>query len=145
MTRLFTGEPVSYEGRHVSLRTPSSFPVPVQEPRPPIWVGGTGPRRTLPLVARYADAWHGYGTPASLAEASARIDELATEAGRDPSSILRASSVSLDDLDTSRPPRGQVARRRLRLPRVRLARGRAGPGRGLRPRRHARVLLLRVH
>ncbi len=34
-------------------------------------------------------------------EANERIDELATEAGRDPSSIMRASSLSLDDLETA--------------------------------------------
>src|SRR3546814_4852944 len=77
-------------------------PLPVQEPRPPIWIGGTGPRRTLPLAARYADVWHALGSPSSLQEANARIDELATEAGRDPASIMRASSLSLDDLDTAR-------------------------------------------
>ena len=69
---------------------------------PPILVAGGGEKRTLPLVARYADAWHGFGTPNSMAESSARIDELATEAGRDPASILRAGSLSLDDLDTAR-------------------------------------------
>ena len=85
-----------------------------------------GPRRTLPLVARYADVWHAFGTPNSLREASERIDQLAVEAGRDPSDIVRAGSLSLDDLDTARKHAGQVARRRLRLPRVRLARrGRA--------------------
>jgi F420-dependent oxidoreductase-like protein len=102
ITRLFTGDVVSYDGRQVSLRDAQLRPLPVQQPHPPIWIGGTGPRRTLPLAARYADVWHAYGTPGSLAEANARIDELATEAGRDPSAILRAGSLSLDDLDTAR-------------------------------------------
>ena len=102
VTRLMTGDTVSYEGRVVSLRDAQVLPRPVQSPRPPIWIGGTGPRRTLPLVARYADVWHAFGTPNSLAAASARIDELAAAAGRDPSSILRAGSLSLDDLDTAR-------------------------------------------
>jgi F420-dependent oxidoreductase-like protein len=101
-TRLFTGEVVSYEGRVVSLHDAQLRPTPVQQPRPPIWIGGSGPRRTLPLVAKYADAWHSFGTPNSLREASARIDELAVEAGRVPSEILRAGSLSLDDLDTAR-------------------------------------------
>ena len=96
-TRLFTGERVSYDGIRVSLRDAQQLPLPVQRPHPPLWIGGNGPRRTLPLVARYADAWHGFGTPKSLAESSARIDELATAAGRDPSSIMRAASVSLSD------------------------------------------------
>lgn len=100
--RLFTGEVVSYDGRLVSLRDARLRPVPVQQPHPPIWIGGNGPKRTLPLVARYADVWHAWGTPTSLQESNDRIDELASEAGRDPSSIMRASSLSLDDLDTAR-------------------------------------------
>jgi len=100
--RLFTGEVVSYEGRALSLRDAQLRPTPVQRPHPPTWIGGNGPRRTLPLVARYADVWHAWGTPGSLREANARVDELAAEAGRDPASITRASSVSLDDLDTAR-------------------------------------------
>jgi F420-dependent oxidoreductase-like protein len=102
VTRLFTGEVVSYEGKVVSLHDARLHPPPVQQPRPPIWIGGTGPKRTLPLVARYADAWHSWGSPNSLREASERIDQLATEAGRDPADIMRTSSLSLDDLDTAR-------------------------------------------
>jgi alkanesulfonate monooxygenase SsuD/methylene tetrahydromethanopterin reductase-like flavin-dependent oxidoreductase (luciferase family) len=101
-TRLFTGDVVSYDGQVVSLRDAQLRPGPVQQPRPPIWIGGSGPRRTLPLVARYADAWHSFGSPNSLREASERIDQLAVEAGRDPSDILRAASLSLDDVDTAR-------------------------------------------
>jgi alkanesulfonate monooxygenase SsuD/methylene tetrahydromethanopterin reductase-like flavin-dependent oxidoreductase (luciferase family) len=100
--RLFTGGVVSYDGHQVSLRDAQLLPVPVQLPHPPIWIGGTGPRRTLPLAARYADVWHGFGTPNSLQEANARVDELAVAAGRDPASITRAGSLSLDDLDTAR-------------------------------------------
>ena len=102
VTRLFTGETVSYEGRRISLHDARMRPRPVQQPHPPIWIGGTGPRRTLPLAARFADVWHGFGSPNSLRDANDRLDQLAEEAGRDPSSILRAGSLSLDDLDTSR-------------------------------------------
>ena len=102
VTRLFTGDVVSYDGRMVSLRDAQLRPLPVQQPHPPIWVGGSGPRRTLPLVARYADVWHSWGTPNSLRDANERLDGLAVASGRDPSSILRASSLSLDDLDTAR-------------------------------------------
>jgi F420-dependent oxidoreductase-like protein len=101
-TRLFTGEVVDYEGHQVSLQQARVLPVPVQRPHPPIWIGGLGPKRTLPLVARYADVWHAFGSPSSLREASVRVDELAEQAGRDPASILRAGSLSLDDLDTAK-------------------------------------------
>ncbi len=102
LNRLFTGDVVSYQGRVVSLHDAQLRPRPVQLPHPPIWIGGTGPRRTLPLVARYADVWHAFGTPGSLQEAGRRVDELAVEAGRDPGDIARAGSLSLDDVDTAR-------------------------------------------
>ena len=107
VTRLFTGEVVSYEGKVVSLKDAFLHPRPVQTPHPPIWIGGSGPKRTLPLVARYADVWHTWGSPKSLEEANQRLDELATAAGRDPKAILRATSLSLDDLETARKHAGK--------------------------------------
>jgi alkanesulfonate monooxygenase SsuD/methylene tetrahydromethanopterin reductase-like flavin-dependent oxidoreductase (luciferase family) len=100
--RLSTGDVVSYDGRVVSLHDAQLQPPTVQRPHPPIWIGGNGPRRTMPLVARYADVWHAWGTPNSLRDTNTRLDELAAEAGRDPAAITRASSLSLDDLDTAR-------------------------------------------
>jgi F420-dependent oxidoreductase-like protein len=97
VTRLMTGERVSFEGSHVQLRDAQVRPVPVQQPHPPIWIGGSGLRRTLPLAARFADAWHTYGAPAQLRELSARLDDLAAANGRDPRAILRASSLSLSE------------------------------------------------
>jgi len=99
--RLSTGDVVSYDGHHFKLDEASMRPVPVQHPHPPIWIGGSGPRRTLPLVARYADVWHtGAGTE-NLAGLSSRLDQLAEEAGRDPGAIGRASSLSLSDADST--------------------------------------------
>jgi F420-dependent oxidoreductase-like protein len=102
MQRLFTGEEVSYDGKRVSLDKARMQPLPVQRPHPPIWIGGNGPKRTLPLVARYADVWHTWGTPNSVKESNDRVDELAQAAGRKPADIMRATSVSLDDLETAR-------------------------------------------
>jgi F420-dependent oxidoreductase-like protein len=45
-----------FEGRHLRLPEPIHNPLPLQRPRPQIMVGGNGERRTLRLVARYADA-----------------------------------------------------------------------------------------
>ena len=101
--RLFSGERVSYDGKVISLRDAQMQPLPVQRPHPPVWIGGNGPRRTLPLAARYADVWHGFGTPNSLRDSMTRLDELAAKAGRDPVTIARAASLSLsDDFDTIR-------------------------------------------
>src|SRR5688572_29837025 len=49
VARLFAGERVSYGGRVVSLAGAQMGPLPVQQPHRPLWVGGNGPRRTLPL------------------------------------------------------------------------------------------------
>jgi F420-dependent oxidoreductase-like protein len=103
VTRLLSGDRVSYLGKVVSLTDAQVRPRPVQQPHPPIWIGGNGPRRTLPLVGRYADVWHAWGTPASLAASWERVERLAADAGRDPAAIVRASSLSLSrDLDTVR-------------------------------------------
>ncbi len=95
VTRLMTGDRVSYDGTRVRLDDAQLRPTPVQRPHPPIWIGGTGPRRTLPIAARWADAWHAFGSPASLRESSTRLDRLAEAAGRDPAAITRAGSLSL--------------------------------------------------
>lgn len=45
-----------FEGKHYQLRETLCSPKPVQQPRPPIMIGGSGEKKTLRLVARYADA-----------------------------------------------------------------------------------------
>ena len=101
--RLMTGDVVSYRGRTTSLDDAQMRPLPVQRPTPPIWIGGSGEKRMLPLAGRAADAWHTGGDVASLARKWEIVARSAEAAGRDPSSILRASSLSLSgDLDTVR-------------------------------------------
>ena len=92
---LMSGEHVSLEGHHYRLDGARLLPRPVQRPHPPIWVGGRGEKRMLPLIAQHADVWHAYGSVADMQRLSARIDGLAEAAGRDPASILRATSLSL--------------------------------------------------
>lgn len=95
---LFTEDDATFEGRHYRLERATYNPKPIQRPHPPIWIGGEGRTRTLPIVGRYADAWHGDPDDATeLAEIAGIIDRAAEEAGRDPSSILRASSVSISE------------------------------------------------
>jgi F420-dependent oxidoreductase-like protein len=92
---LMSGETVSFEGRVLALRGARLLPRPVQQPHPPIWVGAQGERRMLPLVARYADMWHAFGSLEDMRRKSALLDRLAVEAGRDPAAIGRATSLSL--------------------------------------------------
>ncbi len=54
---LFTGEPVTFEGKHYRLTDALCLPVPAQEPRPTIWMGGKGDR-TMKLISSIADGWN---------------------------------------------------------------------------------------
>jgi len=95
---LFTQDDVTFEGRHVRLERATYNPKPVQRPHPPIWIGGTGRKRLLPIAGRYADVWHGWADDIDdLRSMMAIVDAAATEAGRDPASILRASSLSISE------------------------------------------------
>jgi F420-dependent oxidoreductase-like protein len=98
LRKLFTEDDVTFEGRHYRLENATYNPKPIQRPHPPLWIGGEGRSRTLPIAGRYADAWHGWADNAEeLAEINGIIDRAAEDAGRDPASILRASSLSISE------------------------------------------------
>ncbi|MDQ3567049.1 MAG: TIGR03560 family F420-dependent LLM class oxidoreductase [Actinomycetota bacterium] len=91
VTRLLRHEePVSFDGEFYRLRDAVLKPRSPRPGGPPIVIGGNGQRRTLPLVARYADEWNGlYVKPGRYAELNARLDALIEEAGRSPEAVRR--------------------------------------------------------
>jgi F420-dependent oxidoreductase-like protein len=54
--QMWSGEAAPFEGEHLHLAETLNSPNSIQRPHPPIMIGGDGEKRTLPLVARYADA-----------------------------------------------------------------------------------------
>ncbi len=92
--RLLSGERFDHRGRFYELRDASIAPVPLQT-RLPILIGGSGPRRTLPLVAREADLWNAYGTPEAIAAAGARLIEACRAIGRDPATIEWTATLNV--------------------------------------------------
>jgi alkanesulfonate monooxygenase SsuD/methylene tetrahydromethanopterin reductase-like flavin-dependent oxidoreductase (luciferase family) len=91
---LMTTDEATFTGRHYRLDHATYLPRPVQRPHPPMWIGAHG-ERMVGLAAKYADVWHDYGTPESLAARSVTFDRLAEQSGRDPTGVMRASNLSL--------------------------------------------------
>ena len=115
LTSMFAGGPTTFAGRHYQVEALANLPVPLQRPRPPIHVGGVGPRRTLPLVAHYADVWNvpTYGL-AGWEESDRLLQEECGRIGRDPSTIRRSHEAVLvlaPDQGSLAPARAQAERR----------------------------------
>jgi F420-dependent oxidoreductase-like protein len=91
VTRLLQrDDPVSFDGEFYRLRDAVLMPRSPRLGGPPIVIGGNGPRRTLPLAARYADEWNAvFATPERFAELNARLGELLQEAGRPQEEVRR--------------------------------------------------------
>jgi alkanesulfonate monooxygenase SsuD/methylene tetrahydromethanopterin reductase-like flavin-dependent oxidoreductase (luciferase family) len=86
MRRLFDGEVVSHRGRYYEFDQAVCQPRPYQS-KIPILIGGSGPRRTLRLVAEIADMWNTSGDAASAEASVAVLREHCLDLGRDPSEI----------------------------------------------------------
>lgn len=89
ITRLLrSDEPVSYEGRFYQLRDALLLPRPRRRGGPPIMIGGVGPKRTLPLVARYADIWNSTALPPEeFRRRSLLLGDLLRKNGRQPGDV----------------------------------------------------------
>ncbi|MGN6796138.1 MAG: TIGR03560 family F420-dependent LLM class oxidoreductase [Streptosporangiaceae bacterium] len=95
---LWTQERTSLDGSQYKLTGAVAEPKPVQQPYPPIWIGGSGRQRTLRITARYADVWNAAGgSPDEVAEASAVLDQRCAEIGRDPAQIRRSVQIRVTD------------------------------------------------
>jgi F420-dependent oxidoreductase-like protein len=85
-----------FEGKHYKLGRTLNSPQPVSTPRPPILIGGSGERKTLRLVAQYADACNLFAGPEQL---PAKLDVLRRHCdavGRDFDSIMKTVYYVMD-------------------------------------------------
>ncbi len=92
VTRMWSEGEVTYEGTHLSVDGAQCDPKPLQSPRPPVWIGGGGEKRTLRVVAKHASHSNFGGSPEEWARRSAILDGHCAEVGRDPASITRTIS-----------------------------------------------------
>ena len=86
LRRLHDGDVVTHHGPHYRLTDAVCAPLPIQRPLP-LLIGGSGPKRTLPLVARHADLWNAFGTPDVIRANGAVLAEACAAIGRDPGSV----------------------------------------------------------
>jgi F420-dependent oxidoreductase-like protein len=61
--QMWAGDETPFRGTHYQLEKPVSSPAPISREHPPILIGGTGEKRTLPLVARYGDLCNVFDIP----------------------------------------------------------------------------------
>jgi len=86
-----------YQGKHYQLAETLCSPAPISSPRPRILIGGGGERKTLRLVAAYADACNLFGDAGTIAHKLEVLHRHCDEVGRDPAQIEVTTLMNVDD------------------------------------------------
>jgi len=96
--KMWTEDTTSFKGKYYQIQDAYCNPKPVQKPRPPILIGGGGERKTLKLVAKYADACNIFGSPETVKKKLDILRDHCKTVGRDYDSIIKTKlgSVVID-------------------------------------------------
>jgi alkanesulfonate monooxygenase SsuD/methylene tetrahydromethanopterin reductase-like flavin-dependent oxidoreductase (luciferase family) len=119
LSQAFSNNLISFVGTHYTVRNMPVVPGPVQQPRPPMIVGGVGEEYTLPLVARYADVWN---VPTyALGQLEHKLSVLRSicdDIGRDPATIVLSieAVMALAPDDAALTEARQIAEKRFGAP-----------------------------
>jgi F420-dependent oxidoreductase-like protein len=98
LVSLLSEETTDFDGRYYHLKGARNEPKGPQRPHPPICIGGSGEKRTLPLVARYAQHWNfAGGTPEEFARKRDVLAARCADIGRDPKEITMSSHLRLGE------------------------------------------------
>jgi F420-dependent oxidoreductase-like protein len=88
--KMWTEEPsASFNGKYYQIHNAYCNPKPIQKPTPPILVGGSGEKRTLKIVAKYADACNLFGSTDTIKRKLNILKEHCKSVGREYDSILK--------------------------------------------------------
>lgn len=86
---MWTQEEATFEGRYYSVKGAINEPKPVQQPHPPIWIGGAGEKVTLKLVAQFGDACNFNADVQTVRHKLDVLREHCEAVGRDYDSVLK--------------------------------------------------------
>lgn len=94
---LLRNDLTTHRGQHYAVTEALMRPAPIQRPRPPLTLAGSGPRM-LEVIAAYADTWNCSGSPGEMRARNGFLDEQCAVISRDPGHIRRSLlfSRSLD-------------------------------------------------
>jgi F420-dependent oxidoreductase-like protein len=104
--RTLPGERYSFAGTHYTVTDSPALPKPVQQPQPPVIVGGHGPKRTPALAARFATEFNvAFSSPDVTAVQFERVAAACREIGRDPAELVLSAAhtiaVGRDDAEVT--------------------------------------------
>jgi F420-dependent oxidoreductase-like protein len=104
-TQMWEGDDRPFRGEYSTLERPVGRPLPITSPRPPVLIGGTGERRTLRLVAEYADACNLFDIPDGGRSVRRQLDVLdrhCADVGRPPHEVERTITTALEPGETGK-------------------------------------------
>jgi F420-dependent oxidoreductase-like protein len=93
--RMWTEDYPSFQGKYYAIDRPINEPKGVQKPHIPLWIGGSGERVTLKLVARFGDACNIGGDPQTIRHKLAVLREHCDAAGRNYDDIIKSSEANV--------------------------------------------------
>jgi alkanesulfonate monooxygenase SsuD/methylene tetrahydromethanopterin reductase-like flavin-dependent oxidoreductase (luciferase family) len=111
MRALWTGDHITYDGEIYGARGVNLASRPLQQPAPPIWLGGSDPD-ALRRAARLGDGWMGAGgsSAASFAESVPMLRAALEDEGRDPANFPISKRVFLSIHDRAEVARAEIER-----------------------------------
>lgn len=96
LTSLLSQQTTTFDGKFYQLKDARNEPKGPQRPHPPIAIGGSGEKRTLPITARYAQHWNfAGGTPEEFARKRDVLHARCADIGRDPEEITLSAHLGL--------------------------------------------------
>ena len=110
--RMWTEDDPVFNGKYYSIDRPINEPKGVQKPHPPLWIGGSGERVTLKLVAQFGDACNIEPNPDVVRRKLAVLREHCEAVGRNYDDIVKSVTVEVFPISKGDDPERATARAR---------------------------------